>query len=171
MSLRCLIMTALSNSHHNGFGPEQIKFSQEQLAIDLNRCDADIEKYTHKAVLKALETIDTKSILTTGVIPWVTYSGRTSAHEHKFEDWADKGKNVGADCFPQMRLFDVQWSNCPVEVENEVRQLWRDYEFGNDNYYVKWSDSMAEGYPLIAEFMFRNGYYKSEEKILIHWWW
>jgi hypothetical protein len=35
-------------------------------------------------------------------------------------------------------VFDVQWSDCPVEVEEEVRRLWRWQELGKNTAYFRW---------------------------------
>lgn len=95
------------------------------------------------------------------------YSGRTTCYAHKHKDWKQRDGTKN-DCIQQVTLFDVQWSSCPVEVELEVEKLWRNYDLGNDHYYVKWeSEDMADSYPVI------DIYLKSRniEKCLIHWWW
>ncbi|MCK5019483.1 MAG: hypothetical protein KAS32_20660 [Candidatus Peribacteraceae bacterium] len=43
------------------------------------------------------------------------YSGRTTAYEHKRDDWKES-KKIDAPCITQRTIFDVQWSDCPVEV-------------------------------------------------------
>ena len=97
------------------------------------------------------------------------YSGRTTAYGHKFGDWEKNGKNIGDDCIKQITLFDVQWSNCPVEVEEEVMRLWRDHNFGNDHYFYKWDGQHedADRYPIIAEYLESRGV----TECLINWWW
>ena len=98
----------------------------------------------------------------------VEYSGRTTAYEHKHKDWQSKGLNVGKDCIQNKTIFEVQWSNCPIEVEVEVKKLWADRELRNDNCYAGWdSEEMAEDYPVINEYLLSRGV----EKCLIHWWW
>ena len=65
-------------------------------------------------------------------------------------------------------IFNAQWTDCPTEVEDEVRKLWRDMEYGNDHYYYSWdSEEDGEDYPIIDEYL------KSQDitKCLIHWWW
>ena len=77
-----------------------------------------------------------------------------------------------------MTVFDVQWSNCPVEVEEEVKRLWRDNELGNHRYFYSWNDSKeerdetgescdSEAYPIIAEYLRSRGV----TQCWIRWWW
>jgi hypothetical protein len=95
------------------------------------------------------------------------YSGRTTCLEHKRNDWK-KSRTRGKSCIQEKILFDVQWSDCPVEVEAEIKELWRDNEFGNDNYYFEWkSEEWGEDYPIINEFLKLKGI----TECLIHWWW
>ena len=110
------------------------------------------------------------------------YTGKTTAYEHKFgEDWKES-PGFGDECIEAMNVFEVQWSNCPDEVEKEVRQLWKDDDrLGNDAYYYSWDgenedsgdgsdlDEMCDQqrYPVIAAYLKSRGI----EKCLIHWWW
>lgn len=73
------------------------------------------------------------------------------------------------DCIQQITVLDVQWSSCPVEVEDEVRDLWQDDErLGNDVSIYKWDEENdAEKYPVIAEYLKSRGV----SKCWIHWWW
>jgi hypothetical protein len=68
----------------------------------------------------------------------------------------------------QVTVFEAQDKDIPKEVYDEVRILWRDMEFGNDNYYYNW-DSGIDGldYPIIATYLQSKGV----EMCLIHWWW
>jgi hypothetical protein len=98
-----------------------------------------------------------------------TYSGETTDHAPMLKDaWKDT-PNSGSDCIKAVNLFDVQWSNCPVEVEEEVKKLWRDNELGNDQYIYKWDggDSDPETYPIIGDYLKSRGI----TECLIHWWW
>lgn len=98
----------------------------------------------------------------------VEYSGRMTAHEHKFDDWKEKDISEVNDCIQSVTLFDVQWSNCPVEVEKEVIRLWQDRELDNDHCYFKWGHKDdANEYPIIDEYLKSRGI----TKCLIHWWW
>lgn len=95
------------------------------------------------------------------------YSGRTTAYAHKFPGWETRD-GTAEDCIKQMTVFDVQWSSCPIEVQEEVHQLWRDYECMNDKCIVKWeTEEMCEEYPVIAEYLRSRGV----DKCWIHWWW
>ena len=110
-----------------------------------------------------------------------TFSGRTTAYEHKHPGWETRD-GTQESAIKQVTLFDAQWSDCPVEVETEVKKLWRDHDFGNDHYYFSWDrgDMLIEfpdggdeskdgksGYPLIDEYLLSKGV----TKCLIHWWW
>lgn len=69
-------------------------------------------------------------------------------------------------------FFDVQWSDCPESVENEVRYLWNDRELGNDNYVWKATvnSELFEEYPRIYYWLKYKGVPEDEE-VIIHWWW
>lgn len=106
------------------------------------------------------------------------YSGRTTAYEHKHGDAWKQSLHAGPDCIQQQTIFDVQWSNCPVEVEEEVKRLWLDMELHNNVCYYSWSGWIkndeydgpsedAEAYPIIAEYLKTRGV----TECLIHWWW
>lgn len=78
--------------------------------------------------------------------------------------------NIGKDCIQSAVIFDVQWSNCPVEVEEEVKSMWRsDDRLYNDVSYYNWDSDEGDGenYPLIDEYLKSRGV----TKCLIHWWW
>lgn len=92
-------------------------------------------------------------------------------------------------------FFDVQWSDCPVEIEELVSSLWSKYELGNDNYILKtspldcretltgskfvwgptkeeqlgWVEHELDG-NLLADFLVGKGV-GEEEDVIIHWWW
>ncbi len=98
------------------------------------------------------------------------YSGKTTCYEHKRGDWT-KTLNSGPECIQQQTVFEVQWSNCPVEVVEEVKRLWQDYELGNDYCYFAWNSEEDNenpcSYPIIDEFLKS----KSITNCLIHYWW
>lgn len=77
-------------------------------------------------------------------------------------------KLVDPECIRHQIVFEVQWSNCPVEIEEEVKKLWREHDYGNDNYFHEW-DSAEDGYdyPEIDEFLLSKGI----TRCWIHWWW
>lgn len=75
------------------------------------------------------------------------YSGRTTSHSHKFDDWTSKPANGG----PAVRtatVIEAQWSMMPIEVYEDVQRLWRYLELGNDNYY--YSFTMNDYYELVS---------------------
>lgn len=68
--------------------------------------------------------------------------------------------------------FDVQWSDCPEYVEDEVRQLWTDRELGNDCYIAKvdLDEELFSEYPRIYYWLKHKGVGEGEQ-VIIHWWW
>ena len=71
-------------------------------------------------------------------------------------------------CIKSVIVMDVQWSDCPEDVVKEVKQLWGDYDHGNDYYYQKFDVLESyEDYPLIAKYLESKGILEC----LIHWWW
>lgn len=99
------------------------------------------------------------------------YSGRTTCYEHKFENWKTFPSNYGNECIQDVKFFNVQWSNCPVEIEDEVKKMWRNWGLGNDHYFIKWEwDDMVHDWPIITEFLKSKGL-TEKDTIIIHWWW
>lgn len=118
----------------------------------------------------------------------VNWSGRTSAYQHKFDDWQTKDVLGAPPAFQTMKVLFAQWTLCPVEVEDEVKLLWRMMELGNDNSYHR--TSIAElvettedetrveirgkmvdvKFDNLIEFARINGLGETEE-FLINWWW
>ena len=70
-------------------------------------------------------------------------------------------------------MFDVQWSDCPDFVEDEITKLWRDNQLGNDvfMYHYKSPDSgeFSESYPYIYGWLKHNNV--EDKEVIIHWWW
>lgn len=98
------------------------------------------------------------------------FSGRTTQHSHKFDGWQDH-PITDTKSVAKVTVLDAQWSDCPVEVEAEVKKLWRDYELGNDRYIFKFDiEEYAEDYPLITKWLRMNNVDDSET-VWIHWWW
>lgn len=64
-------------------------------------------------------------------------------------------------------IFEAQETNTPNEVSDEVRKLWRNMEFGNDDFYYSWNIEDADDYPVIDAFLRSRGI----TECLIHWWW
>ncbi len=125
----------------------------------------------------------------------VEWSGRTSSYNHKFDDWQSKPLEPNhRKAVRKQYILDAQWSDCPVEVETQVQDIWRLCELGNDNYIFKTSinnllDTVEEGTtvdrwndethkweegPLmvdaIVQYLREQGI-GDDEQIWIHWWW
>ena len=99
------------------------------------------------------------------------YSGKTSSYHHKWNDTEnpdDVNKAVRKVWF-----LDAQWSDCPIEVEDEVKKLWSDYDLGNDNYILKYSHKWhGLDYPIIAQYIKEQiPNLPDDEEVIIHWWW
>jgi hypothetical protein len=76
------------------------------------------------------------------------------------------------DSISKVWFLDAQWSDLPQEIEDEVRQLWKDYELGNDNYIAKRevNDELFNDYPRIYFWCKHKGIPEGET-VIIHWWW
>ncbi|AGR47882.1 hypothetical protein PHIM7_178 [Sinorhizobium phage phiM7] len=123
----------------------------------------------------------------------IKWSGRTTSYSHKFADW----QNRAPDGEPGIRtvwFLDVQWSTCPVEVQEQVVDLWRLNGLGNDKYMIKTSiielaEMQDDGYevdrfdsdkvqwtkgPLkvdaIIQYLEEHGV-PIKDQVIIHWWW
>jgi hypothetical protein len=131
------------------------------------------------------------------VIIKMEWSGRTTLHKHKFDNW--KKFSVTEEdkkCLTKVNFLDVQWSTCPVEVENQVKELWTEYDLGNDHSFIKTSinelkeiagDVEYEEDPeevevdfepiktietnAIIQYLIEQGITDHDEVIIIHWWW
>lgn len=108
----------------------------------------------------------------------IEYSGRTTSLDHKRSNWKSKGLNIGKECIRKVNFFDVQWSNCPIEVEDAVKELWDMWELGNDHYFIKWnwdfenSDEYPKGGKVVGDFLRSKGFKEGDgEEIIIYWWW
>lgn len=77
-----------------------------------------------------------------------------------------------------IKILEAQWSDLPEDIYEEVVQLWRDRELGNDYYYYPFDvenekymgddeDYTGEGYPKLVAYLEERGI----KDILIHWWW
>lgn len=84
----------------------------------------------------------------------------------------DRTKVTAGNSVSKVWFFDVQWSDCPSFVEDEVRGLWKDYELGNDNYIhtTKLDEELFEEYPNIYYWLKFKGV-NDDEKVIVHWWW
>lgn len=94
-------------------------------------------------------------------------SGKDTSYGNKWDKPSD-----GHDSVTKVWYFDVQWSDCPVEVEEQVIQVWEDYELGNDRYMFKCNldEELFEEYPAIYFWLEHKGVQKGE-KVIVHWWW
>lgn len=99
----------------------------------------------------------------------------------------------------QMWVLDAQWTDCPLEIEEIVKALWRHYELGNDRYMLrnsmetflemeedgfqrevfKWGETPEQQLGWVKEPMslmplvdyVRSKGIPDNEEIIIHWWW
>lgn len=125
----------------------------------------------------------------------IIWSGVTSAYTHKHTPTAKLPPDTKLGV-RKVWLLDAQWSTCPIEVENQVRVLWRFGELGNDKYIFKttieellefqdnpedytceqWNDEKRkwEEKPIttdaIVQYLREMGV-GDNEQVLIHWWW
>lgn len=119
------------------------------------------------------------------------YSGKTSSYHHKWHDTPNSEDEQSG--IRKVWFLDAQWSTCPIEVENQVKDLWRFHDLGNDQYIIKTtiaeliSDQeeemtvkkhiQGEGWqdvPLKTDFIVdyaRQFGIGDDEQIIIHWWW
>lgn len=93
--------------------------------------------------------------------------GKDTSYSSKWNKPPDGNNSV----YPVF-LFDVQWSDCPIEVEKEVKELWREYELDNDHSYYRCQldEELYSEYPKIYMWLKHKGI-KEEQDVLIHWWW
>lgn len=82
----------------------------------------------------------------------------------KIEESSDTDSHGGSTANPTPSVrkewyFDVQWSDCPQYVEDEVQQLWGDYELGNDRYIAKvdLDEELFDRYPRIYFWLKHKG--------------
>ncbi len=67
------------------------------------------------------------------------YSGRTTHHSHKGNDWREKQIVNPTPSVQKETIFYVQWTDCPVEVEAEVQKLWRWQDDLRNNSFFQWN--------------------------------
>jgi len=115
------------------------------------------------------------------------YSGVTTAYLHKHHPDQplppDTPKALRKEWF-----LDAQWTDLPVEVENDIQRLWAAHELGNDDYMIRETPAeLAEAQEVI--FVEGSGYDEvplnltyllqylreqgvpDDEYVIIHWWW
>jgi len=69
----------------------------------------------------------------------------------------------------QVWLLEAQWSDIPKDVQDEVKKIWRENNYGNDYYYFVWDKIWDddEQYPALAKYLSE----RNVTKCLIHYWW
>lgn len=101
----------------------------------------------------------------------VQWSGKTSSYNHKWNDTPNPPDTKKG--FRKVWFLDAQWSTCPIEVERQVREMWSDYDCGNDRYVIKTDlATLRDSYPVVAQYVAeQQPDIGEEELILVHWWW
>lgn len=126
-------------------------------------------------------------------LPDPEFSGKTSSCHHKRNDTPNPvGVTKG---LREVKWLDAQWSDCPIEVENAVKRMWRWFELGNDDCFFRISLKDIKSYleedieevdqridgewvkvplnPLpIAQYIL-SVYpdIDEDEQVYVHWWW
>ena len=67
-------------------------------------------------------------------------------------------------------VLDVQWSNCPIEVVDEVKDIWKNNCYGNDNFIHKYKIKSHDQYHHLNRYLSKKGV-GDDEVVWIHWWW
>lgn len=124
----------------------------------------------------------------------IVWSGKTSSYHHKWNDTpnpSDTKEGLRKEWY-----LDAQWSTCPIEVENQVKDLWRLLELGNDHYLIKtsiedlleqeanecdveqwddvkskWGKVKLKTNAIVQWIREQAPEMKNDEFIVIHWWW
>jgi hypothetical protein len=102
----------------------------------------------------------------------VTWSGKTSSFHHKWNSTPNPPDTKKG--FRKVWYLDAQWSDCPVEVEDQVKEMWRNYDLGNDYYCINTSISslFEQEYFVVAQYVLeQHPNIEDDELIIIHWWW
>jgi hypothetical protein len=91
--------------------------------------------------------------------------------------------DIGSDipAIKDVKVVEATWTDLPQEVRDDIRQLWQDYEYGNDHFYHSWSIEHHDAwdtewnlipdeflYPELRAYMVDNDL---PEGTLIHFWW
>ena len=120
------------------------------------------------------------------------YSGKTSSYHHKWHDTPNPPDTPAG--LRKVWFLDAQWSTCPVEVEEQVQDLWKLHELGNDRYMLQISVETLQQYQKEGEEEFVDKWDGSKwvktqlkvdyviqyirehgipdnEEVIIHWWW
>lgn len=116
---------------------------------------------------------DSQSIIEEG------WSNKTSSYHHKWNDTPNP-KDV-EPALKQVWVLDLQWSDCPKELEREAKYMWESWNLGNNHCYKDFTlkelkSAYSTDLPLIIKYIseqieIRNLDIKEKDQILIHWWW
>ena len=101
----------------------------------------------------------------------VQWSGKTSSYHHKWNTTPNPDDTPKG--FRKVWYLDAQWSDCPIEVENQVKEMWESWGLGNDSSVIKTNLSDLEAdWPIVAQYVKeQEPEITEDELILIHWWW
>jgi len=101
----------------------------------------------------------------------IMFSGITTA-DHATVSKEDREIFRNKKSVYQEWVFAPAWSDCPIEVEEEVKKLWDDYYLEQDEYHIHivGGDENGDEYPLISEWCRRNGVPEKEEVAIRYWW-
>ena len=76
-------------------------------------------------------------------------------------------------CVTQRTVLEIQWSDCPQDVIDEVREIWKDRARNliNDNSYMNieedWDLEFGDEHPNLRDYLRSKGI----TNCLVHWWW
>jgi hypothetical protein len=81
-------------------------------------------------------------------------------------------QDLAVPALSQMLVLEAQCTDLPKDVYDEVIKIWKNNDFGNDNYYycwdIDWIDAEEEArYPAITKYLSE----RNVTKCLIHYWW
>lgn len=103
-------------------------------------------------------------------------------------------QRMNVPALKQQWVLDAQWTDCPEEVEKEIKDLWRFHELGNDHYMLRRSisdliETSDQGFeveewdnvavewkkaPLKVDNLIsylKDKGISEDEQVIIHWWW
>lgn len=102
----------------------------------------------------------------------IQWSGKTSSYHHKWHDTPNP-ENDNEPALTKVWVLNAQWTNCPIEVEDEVRKIWVNSDLGNDTSIYKTTlQELIYDYPIIAQYIIEQNLDIQEKDLLfIHWWW
>ena len=108
------------------------------------------------------------------------FSGKDTSYGNKWDKLSD-----GHECLTKQWFFDVQWSNCPIEIAEIVKQMWIDddrlhndvciikgtLEDLNERYDSEWGGESEKFVDCdLCAFLRLKGV-KDGEIVIIHYWW